>query len=103
MREYLPELTKRTKWHAETVPIKSGDLVLVCDDQLPYNLWRRGRVEKLFAGPDGRIRNVIVKTATGELRRPVSKLAVLDVAERDPSEQEAVAVPNEVAQDVEMR
>lgn len=79
IKEYLPELTRRTKWHGETIAVKVGDLVIVCDDQLTSNRWRRGRVLKVFPGPDGRVRNAVVKTADGELRRPVSRLAVLDV------------------------
>lgn len=77
--EYLPELTRRTKWHTDMKPVNVGDLVLVCDDNMVRNNWRRGRIERVFPGPDGRIRNAIVKTANGELRRPVSRLAVLDI------------------------
>lgn len=83
VKEYLPELTRRTKWHRERPPISVGDLVLVCDANQSRNEWRRGRVSTLFPGPDGRVRNVEVTTTAGVLRRPVSKLAVLDVSKND--------------------
>lgn len=75
----MPELTRRTKWHAETKPICVRDLVLICDDNVTCNRWRRSRIKCTYPGTDGRIRNVLVSTADGELRRPVSRLAVLNV------------------------
>lgn len=79
IRSYLPELTRRTKWHTEQPAIQIGDLVLVCDSNQSRNEWRRGRIIAVFPGPDGRIRNVEVKTNDGILRRPVSRCAILDV------------------------
>lgn len=43
------------------------------------NQYIRGRVEKVFIGRDGRVRQALVRTATGVYRRPVAKLALLDV------------------------
>lgn len=79
IKEYLPDLTRRTKWCRETTPLQVGDLVLICDETMSCNRWRRGRVQQTHVGRDGRIRNVVVKTSDGELRRPVSRLAKLDV------------------------
>ena len=35
----------------------------------------------MFPGPDGRVRNVMVKTPDGDYRRPISKIAVLHPSE----------------------
>ncbi|XP_058464923.1 uncharacterized protein LOC131438730 [Malaya genurostris] len=78
IREYLPVITRRTKWFDETRPVKEGELVIVVDDNV-RNGWLRGRVVKVLCGPDGRVRMADVQTSTGVLRRPVVKLAVLDV------------------------
>ncbi|XP_053690825.1 uncharacterized protein LOC128739367 [Sabethes cyaneus] len=78
IREYLPMLTKRTKWFGEVKPLANGDLVLIVDDS-QRNGWLRGRILEAVAGKDGRIRQAIVQTTKGILRRPVSKLAVLEV------------------------
>ncbi|XP_055542952.1 uncharacterized protein LOC129728533 [Wyeomyia smithii] len=78
IREYLPMLTKRSKWFGEVKPITVGDLVFVVDDQR-RNGWARGRVQEVVKGRDGRVRQAVVQTARGMLRRPVTKLAVLEV------------------------
>ncbi|XP_017483689.1 PREDICTED: uncharacterized protein LOC108372493 [Rhagoletis zephyria] len=77
--EYLPTLTRRTKWCMPTKPLGIGDLVFICDPKLPRREWRRGRVLRVFPGKDGEIRRAEVTTITGLTYRPVSKLAVLDL------------------------
>lgn len=79
MLEYLPELTRRTKWCRPTQPISTGALVLICETDQARSKWKRGRIHKLFIGKDRVARSAEVNTANGSLRRPVSKLAVLDV------------------------
>ncbi|XP_055618886.1 uncharacterized protein LOC129763661 [Toxorhynchites rutilus septentrionalis] len=79
--EYLPSINRRTKWHVESPPLTRGDLVYIADDSIRKN-WIRGIVEQTIEGPDGRIRQAIVKTAKGQFRRPVAKLAVLEVQDR---------------------
>ncbi|XP_062712837.1 uncharacterized protein LOC134289973 [Aedes albopictus] len=79
-REYLPTLTKRTKWFGDVKPVKPGDLVLIIDDT-KRNGWIRGRVLEVLTAADGRVRQAMVQTAGSALtRKPVSKLAVLDVS-----------------------
>ncbi|XP_055542701.1 uncharacterized protein LOC129728292 [Wyeomyia smithii] len=80
-REYLPDLTRRTKWHQDVRPVQEGDVVFIMGEVI-RNRWTRGKVLKVIPGKDGRIRQAYVKTSTGVLRRPVAKLAVLDVLSR---------------------
>ncbi|XP_062712388.1 uncharacterized protein LOC134289824 [Aedes albopictus] len=85
IKEYLPVITRRSKWFEETKDIVEGDLVLIVNGSGRAQ-WTRGRVEKVLVGSDGRVRQAIVRTANGTLRRPVTKLAVLDVEkEREPT------------------
>ncbi|XP_055915434.1 uncharacterized protein LOC129948452 [Eupeodes corollae] len=77
--EYLPTLTRRSKWCQVTEPLKEGDLVFICDRDMPRRQWCRGRVERVYQGVDGVVRRADVRTKSGVLRRPVSKLAVLKV------------------------
>ncbi|XP_017469384.1 PREDICTED: uncharacterized protein LOC108361294 [Rhagoletis zephyria] len=79
MLEYLPTLTRRTKWHQRVKPIAIGDVVIICDDNESRGEWKRGIVLEVYPAPDGQVRSALVKTSSGNLRRPASKLAVLDV------------------------
>ncbi|XP_062550257.1 uncharacterized protein LOC134215009 isoform X1 [Armigeres subalbatus] len=78
-REYLPTLTRRSKWFGEVKPISVGDVVFIVEEAR-RNGWTRGRICKVFKGQDGRIRQALVQTNGGIIRRPVSRLAILDVA-----------------------
>lgn len=49
-------------------------------DEGMRNSWTRGKVVKAIPGNDGRVRRVDVQTVNGVLQRPVTKVAVLDVA-----------------------
>ena len=79
IQEYLPTLTRRSKWCQRTKPIAVGDLVLICDPAVSRRDWKRGRVKEIYKGKDGVIRRADVRTKTGVIMRPVSKLAVLDL------------------------
>ncbi|XP_055622946.1 uncharacterized protein LOC129766440 [Toxorhynchites rutilus septentrionalis] len=82
LSEYLPEITRRTKWHSACVlPVKIGDVVIVVDPKLPRNCWPKGRVIATRPGKDGEVRSATVRTSGGVYERPVVKLAVLDVRE----------------------
>lgn len=78
--EYLPDITKRTKWYnSNTLPIEIGDVVVIVDPKLPRNCWPKGRVIATRPGRDGEVRSATVRTAAGVYERPVVKLAVLEV------------------------
>ncbi|XP_058817813.1 uncharacterized protein LOC131681120 [Topomyia yanbarensis] len=78
VREYLPTIARRTKWFEETKPIEVGDLVVIVEEKI-RNGWVLGRVVQVMKGSDGRIRDAVIQTADGIKRRPVAKLARLDV------------------------
>ncbi|XP_062702228.1 uncharacterized protein LOC134285471 [Aedes albopictus] len=80
VRDYLPELTRRTKWFSEAKSIEVGDIVVIVDPGHPRNCWPKGRVISVNKGRDNKVRSAAVQTATGGVyERPVVKLAVLDV------------------------
>ncbi|XP_055590680.1 uncharacterized protein LOC129742764 [Uranotaenia lowii] len=80
--EYLPTLTKRTKWFNETRDIAVGDVVLIVNEG-KRNSWERGLIVELIAASDGRIRQAWVRTGNGVYRKPIAKLAILEVSSQD--------------------
>lgn len=83
VREYLPNLTRRTKWFQPSKPISVNDVVVVVDKKNAKNFWPKGRVLEVNPGRDGKIRSAVIQTESGVYVRPVSKLAVLDVTGSD--------------------
>ncbi|XP_063827161.1 uncharacterized protein LOC135076671 [Ostrinia nubilalis] len=75
VKEYLPTLIPRSKWHQERKPLKEGDLVFIADSDSPRNVWPRGIIAKVFPGKDGRVRVVEVRTSGGVLRRSAARVA----------------------------
>ncbi|XP_062542310.1 uncharacterized protein LOC134210279 [Armigeres subalbatus] len=78
LKEYLPTINRRTKWFEEKKPLQVNDLVFLVDGKNRKS-WIRGTVEEVLKGPDGRVRQAIVRTARGVYRRAVSNLAVLEI------------------------
>ena len=74
MRDYLTTLQVRKKWFKNGPQISAGDLVLLAEDNIPPLSWKTGRVIDAYTGNDDIARVVKVKTATGEMLRPVVKL-----------------------------
>ena len=74
LREYLPTLLPRKKWFDKGLNIKNGDIVLIADEQVPRNEWRKGILTRTFPGRDGEVRIIEVKTAKGIFLRPNRKL-----------------------------
>ncbi|XP_036347887.1 uncharacterized protein LOC118757238 [Rhagoletis pomonella] len=79
--EYLPSLICRPKWREQVKPLQPGQLVIVCEPNLPRSKWLKGRIKEVFAAKDGQVRSAIVQTSTGDLRRPAAKLAALNICE----------------------
>ncbi|XP_073962014.1 uncharacterized protein [Choristoneura fumiferana] len=77
LKEYLPTLLPRQKWTSERRALRIGDYVLLVEPNLERGSWRHGVVSATLPGDDGRIRVVDVRTRTGTLRRPVTRVALL--------------------------
>lgn len=75
--EYLFTLQQRQKWNKVQRNLSVGDLVIVREDNLPPTKWKLGRITATHAGADGLVRKATLKTATGELTRPIIKLCII--------------------------
>lgn len=78
LRQYLPGLIPRKKWFHSISNLKIGDLILVVDYSVPRGCWPLGRVLGVFPGQDNIVRSAEIKTKSGVLKRPVTKLALLE-------------------------
>ena len=78
LREYLPTLQKRQRWFYVCRDLKEDDLVLIVDENIPRGQWRLGRVVLVHKAKDGHVRSAVVKTRSGHLTRPISKLCLLE-------------------------
>ena len=75
VKEYLPTLTKRSKWSEQGDSLKVNDLVWILKDLTPRGIWPLGRIVETSPGKDGSVRVVKVKMAYGTYVRPVAGLA----------------------------
>ena len=78
MKEYVPTLQERQRWFQRRPNFKEGQLVLVVDNNLPRGKWSKGIVEHVFPDSFGVVREVSVRTATGNYRRDIRKLCLLE-------------------------
>ena len=76
LKDYVPSLNRRTKWSAQSDrDLKTGDLVWIVEPTSPRGHYPLARVVKLNYGPDSVARSAELKTTTGNLVRPIVKLA----------------------------
>lgn len=83
IRDVFPSLVPRKQWQIERRNVKVNDIVTVADSNAVRGKWCTGRIMEVYPGPDGRVRNVKVKTSTGVYSRPVTKVAVICPAEEE--------------------
>ena len=68
--------------HTEQRNVRVGDVAVLSDDNKAIRgKWTICIVIEVYPGPDGRVRNVKVKTAESEYLRPVTKIAIICPAE----------------------
>ena len=76
MREYVPSLNRRAKWHNQSdIKLKAVDLVWVIEPDTPRGHYPLARILRLHFGKDGCARSSNIKTVKSELARPTVKLA----------------------------
>ncbi|KAL0841423.1 hypothetical protein ABMA28_015107 [Loxostege sticticalis] len=76
-KEYISEMQTRIKWKQHVADLKADTLVVIKDDNLPPLKWQMGRVEGTIPGKDGIVRVADIRTASGVIRRAVTKLCPL--------------------------
>ena len=80
MREYLPNLTTRSKWTKTCPKLEVGDLVWLLEDFTPRRLLPMGRVKSTIEGSDGVVRSCEISTIYSIFTRPVNRLSkILDL------------------------
>uniref|UniRef100_A0A1B0CQ10 Peptidase A2 domain-containing protein n=2 Tax=Lutzomyia longipalpis TaxID=7200 RepID=A0A1B0CQ10_LUTLO len=89
VKEYLHHLQERNKWKKRTQPIKTGELVLIMDDNTAPLQWPLARVEHVLPDKAGLPRVADLRTATGTKRRPITKIARLPIHQEDNPIEEA--------------
>lgn len=79
IRNYLPTLQTRSKWHKDSAqpPLQSGTIVMIVDPQLPRAHWPLGQITQVIPGQDGRVRTAVVKVKDKTYTRPVARLVAL--------------------------
>ena len=81
IKEYLPQLQERQKWSNIRHNFTPGDIVIIVDDSAPRNSWITGKIEETTLDKKGLVRHVRIKTKTGFLNRPITKVCLLLEAE----------------------
>ncbi|XP_062556787.1 uncharacterized protein LOC134221614 [Armigeres subalbatus] len=82
-RDYVSQLQQRSKWRRPSVDILKGQLVLLKLDNYPPLQWPLGRIIETFTGSDGRVRVVVVRTASGQYKRAITEVAILPIESGD--------------------
>jgi hypothetical protein len=75
--EYMTRLQTRPKWTKPKKEFELDELVLIKDTRYPPSKWLLGRVIAKHVGKDNLTRAYDLKTASGILTRPVTKLCAL--------------------------
>ena len=61
------------KWTTKCSNLQIGNVVLVCNKTMSRGQWSMGRVIDTFPDKNNVVRQALIKTATFELRCPISK------------------------------
>lgn len=74
---YLPSLQARQKWVKDKDNLREDTVVMIVDQSLPRAVWPVGRVSRVIAGSDGKVRAADVLVRGQTYTRPVAKLIEL--------------------------
>ena len=78
LKECLPTLRQRRKWHSTVDGIEVGDIVWILENNTPRGIWPVGRVQKVNRGKDKVVRSCLVKTSRGDFVKPAIKLSLIN-------------------------
>ena len=78
LREWIPTLSARKKWHREHRDVQVGEVVIVVSPDTTRGNWPLGRILEVYPGTDGRVRVAKVQVGDGTLVRSVNKLCPLE-------------------------
>lgn len=82
LKEYLPQLQKRTKNFTRTSEFKVGQVVLMCEENAPPQYWPLAIIESVTLGKDNLVRVVHLRTSQGKtFTRAVSKISTLPISD----------------------
>ena len=95
-KEYLLELRESHRCrltNKEAPSVKTGDVVLIHDEDKPRGLWRLARVQRLLAGRDGEVRGAVLHVPNrngrpSTLQCPVQRLYPLEINHDDTTEEQ---------------
>ncbi|XP_054282052.1 uncharacterized protein LOC128999514 [Macrosteles quadrilineatus] len=96
-KEYLAMLVHRSKENSGkgSRTISTGDIVLIGDDNIKRINWPLALVLETIRGKDGVCRVAKLKTAKGELTRPIQRLYPIEINSKDMSRKQDVHIETE--------
>ena len=101
-REYLTSLREFYKTSRQSRQlIRTGDVVIVQEDNKPRLQWRLAVAEDLIEGKGGQVRAAHIRTSNHKTTRPVAKLYPLEVHSEECGKQNSTTVPEEIEQSVD--
>ena len=88
-KEYIIALREKHNYYSQktqnTCPLEENDVVLIHEPNLPRSRWRKGRINELIKGHDGKVRGVILKVVQpktkkiGLIKRPLQLIVPLEI------------------------
>lgn len=87
-QDYVSQLQQRTKWKRSQPDVRVGQLVVVKQANAPPLQWPLGRIVETVTGKDGRVRVVVIRTASGQYKRAITEIAILPLAPDDDNPQD---------------
>ena len=79
--DYLNSLQERQKWFKKERELRVGDIVIIEAESTPRTLWPLGIIKETTPDSDGLVRTVTVKTSSGECKRDIRKVYLLEGTE----------------------
>ena len=76
--DYLNSLQVRQKWFRKERELQVGDLVITEVESVPRTWWPLAIVKEIIPDADGLVRTVVVKTSSGEYKRDIRKVYLLE-------------------------